>query len=386
MCAHGRHVSCRIGESVSDDALFTCTWGSPTLRGVDGERNPSLARAAFLTHSNYLRAFYTIMEAEYVEGWMPLAGESEILAGLASRIRSSGLLSRLRPPAAPIDSNLLRRTLRNAWGTEILLATRVDDELLGIANNWNVVQAYYACYQAVQALTAARGQSALTSHEKLQNAFSATWIVRSVQLAPWSFGYRLGHVENPPHHANFRMLRSTWEACDHESCWSIARTALKTTREDSLAREFHKARAAKKDVRRRVWRDERDAKAALGKSLKRKEPTATPNLSAAEKGQIDKRLRVTSLIDYLYRLRMRSNYEDPTMFTDGPDDSLESYTTHRHLSTITAATLMLHELQIKELIGEGPFEGLAADWLRDAGSAQTGSLGLQSRYALLFPN
>ena len=58
--------------------------------------------------------------------------------------------------------NQVEASLRNAWGTELLLALGgslgADDELIRLMNNWAVVQAYYCCYHGAQALLAARSE------------------------------------------------------------------------------------------------------------------------------------------------------------------------------------------------------------------------------------
>lgn len=342
------------------------------LHVVDGVSGP---RAAFLQHSNYLRAFHTIIHTRYGQGWPWPSSQHELLAGLASAARASGCLKRFRP-ASSVDNDLLRRTLRNAWGSELLLATPVGDELVGIANNWHVVQAYYACYQSAQALAAARGISSPTTHERLQNQFSATWIVKSVDLPPWSFGFKLGSVENAPPGITFRKLRHGWEDCSPESCWSLALKALETTRGNHLTRRKQQARKDKQKERSKAWEKEREGKESEGRTFRKKKPTGMPNLTAEEREDIDRKMRATSMVDYLYRLRMRSNYDDPTMFTDGPEHPTESQDVHTHLSDLTASTLLIHELQIREVLGRARVESLIDEWLKDVGVA---TLGLRLR-------
>ena len=131
-----------------------------------------------------------------------------------------------------------------------------------------------------------------------------------------------------------------------------------------------------------AWNEERETKTALGKGFRKKKPNTTPRLTGAEKVKIDDGLRPTSIIDYLYRLRMRSNYEDPTMFTDGPETVAESQEVHRYLGTMAHATLLIHELHVQQLIGEDAFAQLVRSWLSDAGSPARG-LGARSDLLLV---
>ena len=88
------------------------------------------------------------------------------------------------------------------------------------------------------------------------------------------------------------------------------------------------------------------------------------------------------LLDYLYRLRLRSNYEDSTMFTDGPERTSDSRQVHRSLCRITSATALIHELFIQKLIGPARFDAIADDWLAASGSPAR-AVGLGSRRELL---
>ena len=48
-----------------------------------------------------------------------------------------------------------------------------------------------------------------------------------------------------------------------------------------------------------------------------------PRLSALQKQDVDARLRPYTLLDYLCRLRMKANYLDARMYTDGLADQGE---------------------------------------------------------------
>jgi len=51
---------------------------------------------------------------------------------------------------------------------------------------------------------------------------------------------------------------------------------------------------------------------------------ALSRLTDQEKGQLVTKVRPHSMMDYLYRLRIKTNYLDSAMFTDGPSDNLSS--------------------------------------------------------------
>ena len=86
----------------------------------------------------------------------------------------------------------VERHLRSAWGTELLLEMTgafIDDELVGLANNWTVVQSYYAAYHAFLALLAAQGAALPAHHEGTQRAWAIFWTGRRLDLPPWALGY-----------------------------------------------------------------------------------------------------------------------------------------------------------------------------------------------------
>lgn len=99
---------------------------------------------AFLTHANYLRAIAS--EA----GLTLVSTEKKALASVAKRVSKSPSIS--DSASGSTDHDQVKRSLANAWGTELLLALSgrhaVDDEIVRLANNWAVVQAYYVVYHA----------------------------------------------------------------------------------------------------------------------------------------------------------------------------------------------------------------------------------------------
>jgi hypothetical protein len=68
-------------------------------------------------------------------------------------------------------------------------------------------------------------------------------------------------------------------------------------------------------------------------------------------------------MDYLYRLRVKSNYEDRTMFTDRPQDESESSAVHGNLVRLAASVMLLHELHIRRLVGRARMTTLVDAWL-----------------------
>jgi hypothetical protein len=86
----------------------------------------------------------------------------------------------------------VRRSLANAWGTELLLGLSrqyaVEDDLVRLANNWGAVQAYYVVYHAFQAYLLANGEARPTTHSKTQRMFADRWAGRTLHMPPLDTG------------------------------------------------------------------------------------------------------------------------------------------------------------------------------------------------------
>jgi hypothetical protein len=130
-----------------------------------------------------------------------------------------------------------------------------------------------------------------------------------------------------------------------------------------LGDELQKERERKTKKRRREWETEERGRVAAGRRPRTTPALTRANLTAEERAAVERRLRPYGLLDYLYRLRMRAQYEDATMFTDGPSDTSESVAVYKSLRRITSATLLLHEMWMAQLMGTDPLERLVEDWL-----------------------
>ncbi len=73
------------------------------------------------------------------------------------------------------------------------------------------------------------------------------------------------------------------------------------------------------------------------------------------------------LLDYLYRLRIKANYEDATVFIEGPEDEMSSVRVAQDLELVTAATLLAHELRIGRLVGRDTVLPIVDGWLKTSG-------------------
>lgn len=105
-----------------------------------------------------------------------------------------------------------------------------------------------------------------------------------------------------------------WSACDPETCWDVAALALRSTRDEALQKALTQRRREKLVKRRKDWERDRAARLTVGRNPKKKPLSARANLTAGESAAVKSRVRPYTLLDYLYRLRIKTNYEDATVF------------------------------------------------------------------------
>jgi hypothetical protein len=338
----------------------------------------SAAEGAFLSHSNYLRA----LAAE--AGLQTLVLEASALASLSKRFGSAAVSDTV---PATIDFDQVRRSLGNAWGTELLLALSgrylADDEAVRIANNWAVVQTYYVVYHASQALAVAKGSPRPSSHPKTQGQFGSFWIDRTLDLSPWSLGVNSSGYLNCPAGATIDDSLHAWTACGPTTSLSIAAKAYRTTLNDKLTERRNDERGKKRAAIRKAWDDDERERLARGRKSRAPKTFPLPRLTPAERLAVDKRVPSVGLIHYLYRLRIKTNYVDSEMFTEGPQHEADSQIVHRDVQYITSSTLLLHETRIKHLVGDKQLQRWADAWLKSNSPGGVPPVGLAVRRSFL---
>lgn len=336
----------------------------------------------FRTHANYLSAFAMLCSSPYQKGVTKLFPRlDDQLAQLAPAVIA---LPSIKASKAKPDLQQTRAGLINAWGTEMLLALggqlATEEELLRLMNNWAVVQTYYVGYHATQSLLVARGQPRPESHPKTQTQFAALWADRQLHLPPWTLAASNDGWRNPPAHGIDDML-SPWSGCDPHSCWNLAAKALRTTREETVRGRIDEARDRKRSANRKAWREEEQRRLTDGRRPRKEPHWPRPQLTAEEKRKIQAGVRSFTILDYLYRLRIKTNYEDAGMFIEGPENDIASAKVHRHLIAIASCTLLVHELHIAAVVGRTRLLEWVDNWLGPNARGQW--LGLALRRELI---
>jgi hypothetical protein len=339
----------------------------------------------FRTHAAYLRAWRVLA---LTDSWAPLDDQLDVLAA-----RAAAAL----PPVGSlvkVDEAVLASCQR-AWGTERILTTTrsyaQDPDVVRLANSWGAVQAYYALYGAVQAVLVSGGGKRPENHESTQKQYVGLWVSRTLDLPPWTYG--LGAPgKRPGDAAGFLGTGGMpvdpdsvhpWSNWSNSDAWHIAGGALKGTRQDKCETAANKTRGRKLAQQKKDWKAEEVERQAQGKpARKEKSWPARANLTQAENRAVAQSVRPVSMMDYLYRLRIKANYEDAAMYSDGPDDDAAAGAFLADLEALTSANLLVHEIRLARVVGKRALLSGVDKWLVKNSSTGPGG-GLASRRELL---
>ena len=280
----------------------------------------TLEEATFRTYLNYLVAWARYIEEEYPEK-IDLVKAVVNLRGF-KRIKGN----------KNFDSEKLFKLLRNAWFTEIQLhLTGGDAEFMRYSNHWAPVQAYYAVFLELSALfVASNNVNGKRSHATILHTIGSWARDRNIFVRPWSLcikGYSKNwkYLNFPHQPAQISPLSSAHRGAPLD----FTAMLLRTTRERQLERK------------RTEW---------LQSHPNRK------RLSPGQRQKWGKDLAPTTLFDALYRLRIRSNYEDADAVLMGTEDFYDAEEFAKSLKQVVFNTLLSLELLIIRYIGMPTFE------------------------------
>ncbi len=220
-------------------------------------------------------------------------------------------------------------------------------EIAVTANFWAPVQAYYAVHGVGMATLIAVGMNAPGNHTSFLTA-AANNIAG--HLLPYPFSVTCKGYPFSQNDADVTFKDCSFKISDVRAISNLATPttensgrliakALLTTRERFLEERY-------KDARKRHV-----------KNKKRRR-----HLKAGEKIKIAGNLHPTSVFDFFYRIRVRSNYDDPEMYIYGQGDSATAQDQYKNLVDVTYTLIILLESIIEKKIGAKIFRKLKEDF------------------------
>jgi hypothetical protein len=261
---------------------------------------------------------------------------------------ANNLPRRARQQLRALDRDSARQ-LRIAWQTE--LSARVndqfDDDLLRrVAAQTLPVQAYYAIFNAGRAATSVRGTTCNTH----------TALHRDYQTQRVASGY------------------GSWGVAldgDPENVMSCALTpSIVTPAAFNLMERSHKPEeylfAALRMTRR--WKVEHARDDWLRKNRKTSSGSARQRLPNGKRAELVAGLRPTTILDFLYELRVRTNYEGIEEYGSNADDATVDQF-HRGLLHLADLGLLHYEMDIARSVWRAAYDAEVKDWVRTTARA-----------------
>jgi hypothetical protein len=227
----------------------------------------------------------------------------------------------------------VRLWLTNAWSTEYLLSHIAKDlgaDAVEFSVHWACPQAYYAVFAFRMAWGTAAGYHDRT-HQTVTRHFGQDALEGRVpeSLAPCLTGLDADcsyhYIENVEFTTDRRLNRSKVD-----SVVGYIGSALRSTRRESLEK----------------WKADNIGKLKTKKGKKRK------SLSRAHKLEGASKIGPTSIMSYLYRKRIKANYDDVDVFHN---DIINAPLLIRDLQGIVRSFSLAHEAMIARKVGMSTF-------------------------------
>ncbi|TAN42556.1 MAG: hypothetical protein EPN22_12370 [Nitrospirae bacterium] len=213
-----------------------------------------------------------------------------------------------------------------------------NKHLASTANLWLPVQAYYALHGAGLAAMLSLGHNEPKDHRAFRAALSelaARFLPPPLNIqctgGPQSLDYRFTVLNATPqaiidYNSLSNPIYSGNLDCAIGKC-------LSTTRHRFLEEMFDKARHCN-----------------ISDKRKRR------NIPQAEKQTISKKLHATTLIDFLYRMRVRSNYDDPDIYLYAHSQVDDAARHYADLLFLTQAAFSALSVILLKKLGKSTFE------------------------------
>jgi len=259
-----------------------------------------------------------------------------------------------------LDEVGVHKLMRNAWFTELQLQMAAQAaELIPYSNHWAPVQLYYSVYLLLRAWFVASGQDVGANHASaLRNASSDIRQRQSLYPSPWSLCV-LGDPEKQtteylglPDGVVITQVNSQRHT---PPFWDSFAMFLRTTRKRQVSRSIDEWKSKRKKQR----------------------------IDKSQRAQLVNSLPPTSLFNALYRLRIRSNYEDADAFLLSIENDAEAIEFHQAIRSVGWYTLLLLELLVAARVGRPKFGGWARGFLQhDSAGLADDTIGKRSQLIL----
>ena len=239
-----------------------------------------------------------------------------------------------------VGSDDITKSLRIAWVNEFRLqiAGAYGADLLPALLHGAAHELYYAVYHGARAYFGASSQRVSNTHADALTVLSKTIREQRLLPLPWSVWCHGGPSRSAMTFGGRPADNSTANVA-----LSSLEQALGTTRERQIAQK-------KEEVREREQRQ---------------------RLGADRAAEIAMRLTATTLFDFMWRLRTRSDYRDAESFLEGISVIDYAISYHQSILTITSATLATLEQLVIAYVGLNLYQSAAQNFVRQTNGMAT---------------
>lgn len=241
------------------------------------------------------------------------------------------------------DINKVKKLLHNAWSTEfaISLSAEIDnDDFYKNSMHWNFPQAYYSAYLVMTAFHETQGM-ANDQHEKSIKLFGNSAKDNHYPKAI-SFYAKGGF--------NDFQFCNLPKAGDFKGAFNgLASIRTVNDEQTQIAKFLNSTREKNAEAKRDRLKEQKDKKFLNGKREFRK------NFKKEHWDMIYTTIPETSIMNLLYRLRIKANYHDVDAFIHA---NIDFKTFHKALSSIVYNLNFVHEAYIYKCIGKDEYENI----------------------------
>jgi hypothetical protein len=271
-------------------------------------------------------------------------GDGEII----QHVTKSNSFSKIQSKTQ-VNYSKIAELLRNSWYTEeqINISSKIGQP--EYSNHWTPIQMYYAAYLMIRALELAKNTTEAGDHSAALR-FMSSWINSNPDIFPAPWGMLCsGHPEEPIFKnmpdgvilEKVSAITRPWNTNFYDSYTMF----LKTTRGKVLKKIIDDYKA-----RHRIQR-----------------------ISPAKKKEFIENLAPTNFFHCLYRLRLRSNYEDADSFISSIGMRTEASMMSAAICNITSKNHVLLEILICRYIGKSKYIEIVRDFARTVHNSQAAS-------------
>lgn len=265
---------------------------------------------SLVTYYNYIKAWNIAFEKIYGSDESGIDLFNETIRELCKCSRNKNVFT------ASLDE---RDYTRGLLTLQLMLDLPVDTcaNLAFSANLWLPVQSYYAIYGVGLALLKILLQDPPKSNTRFRSCFTDA-ILKN--YFPYPFN---GLCEGGPKLSDFSFRNLDTSAVAVKAQINIANPSQDKI-DDYIGKSLSTTRKKNLDTR---FQEQRGKEVRSGCTRR--------NLSEKEKTRICNKEMSTSICDFIYRMRIRSNYHDPTMYLSATSDETHAISHYKDLLLLT---------------------------------------------------